>query len=752
MKYIQYLWMCCIGLCLFACAETDELQTTEGKTGFVVSLKEEIVGVEARTAPRDLPYPVKKDFTIRILDAKTDEEVKSESCTGDNQLITVGVGIYDVVAEYGDASAVALDAPYYRGMAEEQWVYEDKATSVDLTCKVANSLVSIKYDETKVKFVDVYEEGYYVKVVADGTPVEIRDIAKSAYFPAGSPFEVYFCAVKKGETEEKEIKLDVERSTLNPADHLTLTLSPEPDKYEVPLSITKEEVKQKSISATIPLEWLPKPEVTATGFDANNTLTFVETEQKQAALNLNLSSALQDMKLTFNFEDEQFATLNRAEGYSLAVAEDKQAIETALGITLPSVGDREASIDLAALVDQLHTNAGVPTTNTVTVDVKANNRWSSEDETANLTYTLTCNKPEFSVAVQPENCWSREFTVDEVTVSGNADAEKIKAGLTYQYYNGTEWVDCATRENVTGRTQQFAEAAENITEKTYRVRALYRGAVASEEVEATLETPEQLPNGNMDAWNEETYEGRYSFNPWANGGTPFWDTNNDYTTRHRNNSSSVTMANYNGFHAVSYVQGRSGLAAELRSTANGRGNTRVELPSWLGGTQRSEKDINKVAGKLFTGTANVEMTGNDISGADTYSEEKNASLPSRPTTLAFYYKYAPYNSDSWSVHIELLDENRNIIVQGDKTLSELKSDWTQESVALEYAENTVYEKCMYVYVMFKSTINEGANMPYREITQTFYVMENGALASHTYSPAYVGSVLTIDDISLVYDK
>ena len=146
------------------------------------------------------------------------------------------------------------------------------------------------------------------------------------------------------------------------------------------------------------------------------------------------------------------------------------------------------------------------------------------------------------------------------------------------------------------------------------------------------------------------------------------------------------------------------------------------------------------------------MTGNDISGSDTYTEEKNAAFSSRPTALKFYCKYAPYNTDSWSVHIELLDENKNVIVQNDKTSSETKNDWTQESVSLDYANGTTYAKCKYIYVIFKSTTNEGANMPYREITQTFYILENGSLSAHSYEPAYVGSVLTIDDIELIYDK
>ena len=308
-----------------------------------------------------------------------------------------------------------------------------------------------------------------------------------------------------------------------------------------------------------------------------------------------------------------------------------------------------------------------------------------------------------------------------------------------------------TREFVAGRTQQFSQTAEEISEKSYKVRALYRGAIASNEAEITLEMPEQLPNSGMDEWNVETYikeggwfsrdETYYSFNPWKNDEDHFWDTCNDFTTRHRNNSN-VNIYNYNGFHAVSYVTGRSGLAAELRSTANGRGNMVATF-----------YDFNKVAGELFTGTAKVTMGTSGLFGdadgsKDIYEREKDASFYNRPTALKFWYKYVPYNSDTWKVHVELLDENRNVIIQNDYTSSEIKNDWTETTLPLNYVEGVSYAKCKYIYVIFSSTVNSGSNMPYREITQTFYV--NGE--TKTFSPAYVGSVLTIDDISLIYDK
>lgn len=750
MKYIQYLWMCCIGLCLFACTEADELKTTEGKTGFLVSLKEETVGVEARTIPKDLPAPMKTDFTIRILNARTCEEVKNVQCTGDNQLIDVGVGIYNVVAEYGDGSAVSLDAPYYKGVVENQRVNDGKATLVTVNCKVANALLSISYDESNLKFTDVYEEGYYIKVVANGKPVVIKDIEKSAYFPAGASFDVYFCAVKKGETEEKEIKLNVEYNTLNPADHLTLFLSPEPEKYEVPLSITKMEIQQVSINETIPMGWLPKPKVTATGFDSNNTLAFVETEQKQAALNLNLSSALQDIKFKFNFEDGQFASLDKEKEYLLST--DKATIEQALGITLPSVGDKPESIDLKPLLAKLQTNAGATTINTIEIDVKANNRWSSEvkegEEAPNLKYTLTCNKPEFSVSVKPENCWAWEFTVDEISVI-EGDAEKIKSNLVYQYYDGTNWVDCSD-----GMTQKFAvdESRKNIyledepKERTYQVRALYRGVIASAESTATLEEPWQLPNGDMEEWywsqiHEDSWlnvfdSDTYTVYPWAENNSSFWNTNNDFTTRNRGTFSNI----YNSFPAVSFIDEShsDNWAVELRNTGNGRGNTQ---PS-------NVLEMNKVAGELFIGDINISTGGTDaVPSGDKYTITEGRTFSARPTALKFWYKYIPLNSDTWRVKLKLIDNEGNTIIEKEIESSETQSAWKEAIVTLDYQQSSFYAKCSKIYICFSSTITTGDNMQYEKSNYTIW-LDN----ERTFEDVWHGSTLTIDDISLVYDK
>lgn len=747
MKYINYLSLCCMAWMIFACQEKESLQQS-GKTGFLISLTDGTQASASRTAPGELKEILDvqpADFDLTITDSSTGDPVYEDKVT--EGVIPVMSGVYNLTAAYGDNPVLALDAPYFKGEVKEAVVRGGETTSVEIPCKVANSLLSVTFDNSKESFEDIYSD-YSVEVKTEGAESVFleKDGKESAYFRAGSEIEVFFHGMLKGSGEEKGIALDlsgIEELPLQAGDHLKLTLMPELDKYDIPLSI-QVEVTHVTLEDTIPMEWLPKPRVGGFNEDGAKFVSHVETsvEDVPAVLNFSGKMAIQDVELTLDLKDEDFISLNKTYLLSSLTKEDKTALSDA-GIVLPELGSAvTGNIDFSALARKLKIASGNETVHSIKLRVKANERWSSEEDTPDV-FEIHTLAPKVVIATRPEDVWSKSLTVSGITVE-SGDEATIKGNLKYQFNDNGTWKDC--EGNV-------AMMANHPSDSKMQVRAVYRNVVECEPTVFDLEVPEQLPNSDMEEWSYETYTGdRYSFNPWNDGETPFWDTNNDYTTRHRNNSSSLTMANYNGFHAVSYVQGRNGgLAAELRSTANGRGNT-IKFSIF---SERKELDLNKVAGTLFTGTANVKMTGNDISGKDTYMEEKNASFPSRPTALQFYYKYIPYNTDSWSVHIELLDENKNVIIQNEKTSSKTVNDWSEEpfSVELDYADDTTYAKCKYIYVIFKSTINEGANMPYREITQTFYVLsENGALSDRTYSPAYVGSVLTIDDISLVYDK
>ena len=745
MNKVKFLVAAILSVLFVTCSEEENLSQTS-KAGFQISLTES-VKVDSRSTPAELGKPLISQFNLKITNQVTERESYNGSY---KDFISAAAGMYTIEAECGDDLELALDNPYYKGSIENVTLENGESKSVKVICTVANALASVVFDNNGIDSFDEQFSSYGIKVKVGASSTTIGNNGKSAYYRAGSKPTFTFVGTLKNGTPIEEVPLEdaklSESETFGAGQHCVITLKLREANSGAHVEISKVEVDKVTINETIPMEWLPKPKIAGFNNDGATIVTQVETaDAVPAVLNFTGSMNIQDVELTLDLKDVDYVSLNRTYTLSVLSEEDRTALTNA-GLVLPILNEaKEGNIDFTTLVGKLKIASGSETTHNIKLRVKANDRWSSE-ENSPAVYEIKTIAPKISIIVKPEDIWSKSLTVSGVIVESGNEA-MINSNLKYQFNDNGTWKNC--NEN------NLAMLTEHLSDCKMQVRAVYRGVVECEPTTFALEVPEQLPNGNMDGWSYEIYGDRYSFNPWTDGGTPFWDTSNDFTTRHRNNVLSSFIDNYNGFHSVSYVAGKNaiGLAAELRSTANGRGNTRASIGNWVVG--HTEQDYNKVAGELFTGKTNVTTGINDADGGgDTYEKEKNASFSSRPTALQFYYKYLPYGSDTWSVHIELLDENKNIIIQNEKTSSETMSDWSAEPyiVELNYADDMTYAKCKYIYVIFKSTINEGANMPYQEITQTFYVLENGILNAKTYSPAYVGSVLTIDDISLVYDK
>ena len=732
MRYIKAIYIGLIGMLLAGC-QADQWESIEG--GFQITLRDEIT-VTTKSTPAELGKPTTDKFKLKIVNEVTNNAAYDGAYKSGT--IPAAAGTYTVTATFGDNPVLALDDPYYKGEKTDVLVKDGETTSVNISCSVANALASVVFPDA-TEMAKIYQS-YWVKVAVESYSTKLEpNSTKSAYFQTGKEVAFYFEGTKlNGQSVSAKLIHDNLPTTFEAADHYTLTLTFNDD---LSLDISKVKAETVTISETIPMEWLPKPKVEAEGFDENQKLIFYETEEPVSKIHINSAIGLEQLQFNVNFGDPIYSSLNGDYDLSTITPEQKQAFENA-GIDIPQLADAEAcTFDFTEFTKKLtanQDNSVKSVDNIITLtSVTANGRSLTAEELKAYTISIK-KKPVFTISIDERNVWSKEFTANPVSViEGDADIAN-DAEMTYQYSsdNGQTWNDC--NDN---RRQKFDTHPDK---RTLKVRAKFRD-FTSETVDINLEEPVQMLNSGMEEWNYEIYkDSYYTFNPWSTSGTSFWDTSNDFTTRHRYNSGANT-ANYNGFHSVSSVIGRSGLAAELRSTANGRGNTR-----FIGHT---EQNYNKVAGELFTGTTKVTMGTDGIIGdadgsKDTYEREKNATFTNRPTALKFWYKYIPYNSDTWSAHIELLDEAKNIIVQQDFTSSEAKNDWTEATVSLDYDEGTVYKKCKYIYVIFRSTVNSGANMPYREITQTFYV--DGQVK--TFSPAYVGSVLTIDDISLVYDK
>lgn len=721
--YIKLLFILCVCSVFVGCSKDDE--QTE-RSGFVISLDEATVDVASRATPKELGKPLDVNFHIKVVNTTTGSSVYDGAFT---KLIPVNAGSYELTASYGEDVELEFDTPYYIGTvtAEHQ---KNVNTPVSIPCRVGNALLSVVFENASA-FNQLYTKyGLRVDVGESSKTIGGNETAKSLYFKAGSDVKIYFDATKK-DNSPYSVDLTAGLASVLPfkaADHAVVKLS----TSAFGLKIEKIEVEKVTVSETIPVEWLPKPKVS--GFE---DITYVETDDAPSAvIDYTASLPIQDMELTVNMQDEQYSAYNKTYTLSTLTSDDRANLGK-LGIELPEVGvAKTGTINLQNLIGTMQTNAGATVDNTFSLRVKANNRWSDETAAAK-TYKVEVVKPEFSVNVDERNCWSREFTVDEVSItSGNA--ERLKENLVYQYYNGSEWVDCADRNNTKGRLQQFASRAEDISTKQYKVRALYRGAISSNEVTATLETPAQLPNSDMEEWQSvklgktSIFGGRadfYDFLPYKSGESDIWWA----TKNERSRDYSVSRIKITSAPCVSYT--------DDSSIVHGGSKSALIYTSGHGGSYASTVDIiypeGAFAGSLFIGKYKWSDGKEQLDPGHAFSK--------RPTSLVFWYKYIPKNTDSFKVYAELKNGN-DIIASGAyiPTAISSETEWGKIELPLVYVDTP--NVATDIFVQFLSTEKTSF------VASDFDKKKKVSFPNMPNWEVHMGSRLYIDDISLVYDK
>ena len=733
MKYIKSIYIGLVGLLMTAC-QTEQWEASQGS--LCITLAED-VSISTKSTPAELGKPTEERFTLNIVKESTGESLYSGLYT--SQTISASPGTYTVTATYGTDLAIALDSPYYKGEETGVEVEVNQSTPVTLTCKVANALASVAYGEgQKDKFDDLFST-YGVEVKVGNSSVTIGrngSTTQSAYYRAGSTPTFTFKGTLKENSQNVSMEITSDKLTADAfqaGQHCKLTLSLEPATAGAIITVEKVEVETVTISETIPVEWLPAPKINATGFDENKSLTIYETgDAASASIDFTVSQPLQDLSFTLNFADENLSALNKTYQLSTMTDEEKIALSDA-GITLPLIGSNDPKITFPdTFISKLQSQNNSVVNNTITINsVTANNRSNTDGA---QTYTIAVHKPEFSVSVLPGNIWSKEFTVEEITVEeGKGNLEKIKENLVYQYQDADgSWKDCSNQDT---RQQIFTEHPQN---RNYKVRALYRGSLASNEVDVEMEEPKALPNGNMDAWTETTRETKASgiekyqkpfFQPWDNGVIQWWDMNSIVTM-----PTSITscfwdenLANFKCFPTVTYKTpgyGKDGKAVVIRTINVNGANT--------AGTHFGDN----TRGILYAGST-----------SDDGSLSEGRPWSSRPTQLSFKYQYSSYDNERFGVYVELYaDGNSSPIATGtfESVNGESKTDFTPQTINLEYSNLEL--KPSTIKIKFCSVaINDNPAIKKN-------IQVNVPEGSSNYYNVHGGSVLTIDDISLIYDK
>lgn len=303
----------------------------------------------------------------------------------------------------------------------------------------------------------------------------------------------------------------------------------------------------------------------------------------------------------------------------------------------------------------------------------------------------------------------------EALLNGNVQIGKT-VSIEYRTESSSQWTNVSSNEiTVTGNS--FSTMLRHLKPATSYVYRVSIGGTAGEEQRFTTAPATPLTDGDLDNWHQVDK----LWNPWAEGGTSYWDTGNKGATTVGNSNSVPTDDTSTG----------SGKAALLES-------------KWI--------VLKFAAGNIFTGTY-VKTVGTN--GVLNFGRE----FTSFPSKLRFKYKCAPVPIDKvgeesleylkgrmdtchvytalgdWSEPVEirtrpserkLLDrKDPNMIAFGEMMMGETVDNWTTAEITYDY------------YTMTR--------------TPRYIIVVASASKYGDYFTGGVGTKMWVDNFELVYE-
>lgn len=354
-----------------------------------------------------------------------------------------------------------------------------------------------------------------------------------------------------------------------------------------------------------------------------------------------------------------------------------------------------------------------------------------------LTKTLTVKAPVFELTPSANGgdafaC--RAFLRAKVSDGTHPDNLKFQ----WRKVGNGSWNNC---KNHTYQTDEICDTLKNLTSggQQYEIRAIYREKEkrVTEPIVITTENVVELEDGSFENWHKkEVYKktiwsvgttglGIDQWWPYNEGGSSWWATRNALTTSQRSGVSCY-YTSYSG--TVPVDNGYEGKAAEISTLGWKEGNTFTEL----GGESGTHS-----AGMLFLGSHSA--TSNGVETID-YGHDFNV----RPNAFEFYYKFKSLNSESFEAYIVVENRENGTVTQlgsGRIMSNQDQASFAPVRVNVHYTNTSL--KTTHMYIVFRSST---ADNPSVEGVQ-------GSLGAFDgYSDSrYVGNVLTIDNVRLIYE-
>lgn len=322
-----------------------------------------------------------------------------------------------------------------------------------------------------------------------------------------------------------------------------------------------------------------------------------------------------------------------------------------------------------------------------------------------------------------------------VSVLGNHGAQYALSAKWFASTDGTNYTQIPGGQvDVNGANATI----NNLTDGTHYYLKVEANNAVSEPIEFTTESIVQLPNNKMDDWFIENGQTKYWWKSYCGSdkNTPWGSMNLVSTSEGGSNDRDLSDSrNGMGYCAASgtdrTTDARSGNAALIKTVGWGQGNSAA-------GSLSSIKRAS--VGQLHLGsspTQFVNTSGESYDGVIDYGYP----FSSRPSSLSFWYKYQPKNSNDYGyAEIWLKSADGKIIAKETRNLTKADA-YTEVVMNLPY---TVKQKAAKICVIFRSS----ANPDCYAINESNLTYPGFAASKDTQT---VGSQLYIDDVTLNYD-
>ena len=390
--------------------------------------------------------------------------------------------------------------------------------------------------------------------------------------------------------------------------------------------------------------------------------------------------------------------------------------------------------------------------------LQANNDGAIQTYTYQLHMTDANDK---EAAVQPHTITVKHPNVQLLSAEGDAFAKRIvlrasmeegaqKDKLRFEYSaDGSSW-QTIPNMHIKADGQQWVDTLRGLSPETgYQVRAVYQSMVidgekterVSDEQSLLTEQDENIPAQDitLDEWShKEVYKGTTwsvgttglgidEWWPYAEGGSSWWATRNALTTSQRDGVSCY----YTSYSGTIAADGYQGSAAEISTLGWGKGNTYIQSMTGV-------FIYNKTPGMLFIGS---HLATSDGSETINYGHD----FASRPTAFSFYYKFKSINNESFKAYMVVENRDNGIVElgRGELVSSEDKDSFGNAPTRVEIHYSNTQLKATHMYIVFVSS----------NAAEPSVGLSNGSLgAFNGYSDSrYVGNVLTVDNVELIYE-